>query len=302
MSDELRLRLRGPGGEPIDLQRTFLSHGVADLPPLAVDGDGRSLTATLALPRGRPRTVTVRPGAPGTAEITASGRAPTAAQADAIAAAVRHILRFDEDLSAFYGNVSDDPELSWVAQGAGRMIRSQTVFEDVVKTICTTNCAWSATERMVAALVTNLGEPAASGVGRAFPTAASMAQADDAFYREVVRAGYRGNSLRDLARTVAAGELDLECLDASHPAALDDGEVERRLLAIHGVGPYAAAHVMMMLGRYSRLILDSWTRPTYARLVGRARVADATIVKRFRRYGEYAGLAFWLFLTRDWVD
>ena len=25
---------------------------------------------------------------------------------------------------------------------------------------------------------------------------------------------------------------------------------------------------MMMLGRYSRLILDSWTRPTYARLVG----------------------------------
>jgi hypothetical protein len=57
-----------------------------------------------------------------------------------------------------------------------------------------------------------------------------------------------------------------------------------------------------MLGRYSRLILDSWTRPKYARLVGRRAVKDTTIVRRFRRYGPYAGLAFWLFLTRDWVE
>jgi hypothetical protein len=59
---------------------------------------------------------------------------------------------------------------------------------------------------------------------------------------------------------------------------------------------------MMTLGRYHRLILDSWTRPTYARKAGRAKVSDAGIVRRFRRYGPYAGLAFWLYLTRDWVE
>ena len=74
------------------------------------------------------------------------------------------------------------------------------------------------------------------------------------------------------------------------------------LLALPGVGPYAAAHIMMMLGRYSRLILDSWTRPKYARLTGRRACDDKAIVRRFRRYGNYAGLAFWLFLTRDWVE
>jgi 3-methyladenine DNA glycosylase/8-oxoguanine DNA glycosylase len=68
-----------------------------------------------------------------------------------------------------------------------------------------------------------------------------------------------------------------------------------------GVGPYAAAHVMMLVGRYSHLILDSWTRPTYARLNGGRAVKDATIERRFRRYGRYAGLAFWLYLTRDWA-
>ncbi|MGH7357283.1 MAG: DNA-3-methyladenine glycosylase family protein, partial [Candidatus Rokuibacteriota bacterium] len=69
-----------------------------------------------------------------------------------------------------------------------------------------------------------------------------------------------------------------------------------------GVGPYAAAHIMMLLGRYSRLVLDSWTRPKYASLNGGKPVKDTAIERRFRPYGPYAGLAFWLVLTRDWVS
>jgi 3-methyladenine DNA glycosylase/8-oxoguanine DNA glycosylase len=209
---------------------------------------------------------------------------------------IRHMLRLDDDLSAFYALARADPELSWAAAGAGRMMRSPTVFEDVVKTICTTNCAWSATVRMTTALVDNLGEEAPDG-RRAFPSAAAMAEADEAFYRDVVRAGYRGAYLRSLAASVADGILDLEALN---DPALGDDEVAERLIALPGCGPYATAHMMMLLGRYSRLILDSWTRPTYARLNGR-KAADRTIERRFRRYRDYAGLAFWLYLTRSWV-
>jgi N-glycosylase/DNA lyase len=177
------------------------------------------------------------------------------------------------------------------------MIRSPSVFEDVVKTICTTNCAWSATERMVRALVGNLGGRASDG-RHAFPSAAAMADADEAFYKTVVRAGYRGPYFRTLAADVAEGRLDLEALNDSE---LPDDEVAARLLALPGVGPYATAHMMMLLGRYSRLILDSWTRPKYARVNGR-KAGDKTIERRFRRYRQYAGLAFWLYLTRDWID
>jgi hypothetical protein len=50
------------------------------------------------------------------------------------------------------------------------------------------------------------------------------------------------------------------------------------------------------------LSLDSWTRPKYALLrPARRPVSDASILRRFRRYGGYAGLAFWCYLTRDWV-
>ena len=293
------LALVGAGGEPVDLWRTINSHGLVELPPMRIDVTERALELTLPLPGTRPRTVRVAEGGPGIARVTALGPSPGPELAPKILAAVGHILRLDADLSGFYALAAADPELAWATRGAGRLIRSATVFEDVVKTICTTNCAWSATERMVGALVTHLGEPAVSSHRRAFPTAEAMAAVDETFYRDTVRAGYRGRYLRELADSVAADRLDLEELSA---ADLPEQELERRLLALPGVGPYAAAHIMMMLGRNSRLVLDSWTRPKYASLNGGKPLSDKAIQRRFRRYGPYAGLAFWLTLTRDWVS
>ena len=269
-----RLELRGAGGEPVDLWRTIVSHGVASLPPARIDEDARTFEYTL--PNGWFRL------ADDAVQTRGRGVLPI----------VRHMLRLDEDLSGLYARAADDPELAWVTLGAGRMLRSPTVFEDVVKTICTTNCTWAATERMVGGLVAELGRGA-------FPSPATMAEADESFYRDVARTGYRGAYLRSLAASVASGEIDLEELNDSK---LPDEEVAVRLLALPGVGPYATAHVMMLIGRYGRLILDSWTRPKYARLNGGRPVKDTTIERRFRRYGPWAGLAFWLYLTRDWVD
>ena len=305
MTWSAELPLVGAGGEPVDLRRTIASHGVADLPPNRTDEDALTLETTVRLPRGRPRRVHVAQGTVGKALVTVRGKPPSKATAEALLGRVAHILRLDEDLSDFYTRVREDPELAWVAAGAGRLIRSETVFEDVVKTICTTNCAWSATVRMVSALVEHLGEPAADAPpdgpwGRAFPTPAAMAGAGESFYKDVVRAGYRGPYLRSLATSVAEGSLELEELSSVPREDLPDVEVAARLLALPGVGPYAAAHVMMLVGRYSPLILDSWTRPKYAEMNGR-KASDATIERRFRRYGPYAGLAFWLYLTRDWV-
>jgi N-glycosylase/DNA lyase len=282
------IQLRGAGGEPVDLRRTLHSHGVASLPPHRLDGD--TLEVTLALSHGA-RTVTLAPARRGHAHVDGDARAVPV---------LRKMLRLDDDLSAFYAVAAADEDLRWAAEGAGRMLRSATLFEDVVKTICTTNCAWGGTVRMTTALVAELGAEAPGG-GRAFPSPTVMAETDESFYRDVARAGYRGPYLRSLAASVADGTTVLEELEDPE---LPDDEVAARLLALPGVGPYAAAHVMTTaLGRYSRLILDSWTRPTYMRLAGAKRkLADKTIERRFKRYGPYAGLAFWLYLTKDWVD
>src|SRR4051794_33274158 len=216
------LPLRGAGGEPVDFARTIVSHGVAELPPNRIDLAGRLLETTLPIARGA-RTIRITADAE---KLRIDGSAdPKLTQT------VAHMFRLDEDLSGFYALVRDD-ELAWCALGAGRMLRAPTVFEDVVKTICTTNTAWSGTRKMTAALVDNLGVQAPGG-GRTFPTPDSMAEADVSFYRDVVRAGYRGPYLRTLACDVAEGRLDLEELNARD---LDDNEVAARLLALPGVG------------------------------------------------------------------
>jgi 3-methyladenine DNA glycosylase/8-oxoguanine DNA glycosylase len=224
--------------------------------------------------------------------VTVPGPRPGARALAQLTRAVRRMFRLDEDFAPFYAAIENDPQLSWAAKGAGRMLASPTVFEDVVKTICTTNCAWSGTVRMVGAVVEGLG-------GGAFPDAGAMAKAPAKFYRDRARAGYRGAYLKSLARDVASGALDLELLRPER--GLSDAQVEEQLLLLPGVGPYACAHIMMLLGRYHRLIFDSWTRPAYLRLAGKRRASDRAIERAYRKYDAFAGLAFWLTLTRGWV-
>ena len=290
--------LLGAGGEPVDLVRTIVSHGVAELPPNRLDFEAQALETTLPVAGGA-RTVRFT-SAGGKLRIDVTAGSAGAPASTVLAKTSAHMFRLDEDLSGFYSAVRDDAELAWCAQGAGRMLRAPTVFEDVVKTICTTNTSWSGTRKMTRALVDNLGVEAPGG-GRTFPTPEAMAEVDERFYREVVRSGYRGPYFKQLATDVAEGTIDLEEL---RDPGMPDDEAAARLLALPGVGPYAAAHVMLTsLGRYSRLVLDSWTRPTYYKLVGaRSALKDATIERRFKRYGDYAGLAFWLYLTRSWVE
>jgi 3-methyladenine DNA glycosylase/8-oxoguanine DNA glycosylase len=298
VSETLAIPLRGTRGEPVDFARTIVSHGVAELPPNRVELEARTLETTLPVVRGA-STVRITEQN-GTLRIDIVAGSSRVRLREGLAETIRHMFRLDEDLSGFYGLVGDDPELGWCIEGAGRMLRAPTVFEDVVKTICTTNTAWSGTRKMTAALVDNLGVEAPGGA-RTFPTPEAMAAADETFYRDVIRSGYRGPYLKTLAMDVAEGRINLEQLNDPE---LPDDEAFARLLALPGVGPYAAAHVMLTsLGRYSRLVLDSWTRPTYSKLSGaRSALKDATIERRFKRYGEWAGLAFWLFLTRDWVE
>lgn len=292
-----QLRLVGGGGEPVDLARTLASHGVASLPPQRLDEEAWTLEATLAVGGGQARTVRVSAGARGHASVELVGGTAGVRDCKRLLGTVRHMLRLDDDLSQFYAVAAADADLAWAASGAGRMLRSPTVFEDVVKTVCTTNCSWALTTKMTTAIVEHLGDAAPDG-RHAFPSAEAMAAADESFYREVARSGYRAPYLRTLAGSVASGEVDLESL--ADPELPDD-EVAARLLALPGIGPYGAAHVMLTsLGRYSRLVLDSWTRPTYAKLSGR-KAKDSIIERRFRPYREWAGLAFWLYLTRNWV-
>jgi N-glycosylase/DNA lyase len=220
--------------------------------------------------------------------------------ADSVTNQVRHILRLDDDLKPFYRVTKSDPEFEWIShQGAGRMLRSPTVFEDLVKMICTTNCSWALTKKMVSGLVDNLGRKLSNG-HRTFPTPEAMAVMPEKFYVNEVRAGYRAGYLKELAYRVASGELDVEAWLASD---LPTPALIKEMKGVKGVGDYAAENLLKLLGRYDGLALDSWTRSKFFSVRNNGRkAADKKIARYYSRFNEWKGLVLWCDMTRDWME
>jgi 3-methyladenine DNA glycosylase/8-oxoguanine DNA glycosylase len=292
----MQLILRTPNH--FNFRRTVLSHGWCILLPFELDRANWILTRVLTLDRGKPVTVEVSPRKGGmTLEV--SRRVGERAQ-QSIVRDVRHMFRLDDDLQSFYEQVSSDPEFSWIAQqGAGRLLRSPTVYEDLVKMICTTNCSWALTEKMVTALVRELGTASDDG-RRSFPTPEMMALKPADFYRDTIRAGYRAPYLKELAQRVASGELEVEGWLTSNAPVVD---LIKQMKSVKGVGNYAAENLLKLLGRYDGLALDSWTRAQFAKLRNQGRTAkDKKILRFYSRFNSWRGLALWCDMTREWLD
>ena len=213
---------------------------------------------------------------------------------------IRHILRLDDDLEDFYRTVSGDERLSWIGEvNAGRLLRSPNVWEDLVKTICTTNCSWALTRKMVENLVEKLGEPTSDG-RHAFPTAEIMAGITAQYYRDEIRAGYRSPYFAELAENVASGKLDVESwIDSDLPTA----ELKKELKKVKGVGDYAAENMLKLLGRFDGLALDSWLRGQFYKTHNNGRsCSDKKIEKFYSRFADWKGLVIWCDMTEQWFS
>ena len=293
------MELTIPTPRNFSFKRTVISHGWCQLLPFALDEDKWILTRVIDLREKPPVTVTMT-GRSGKVMVNSSSGRLTKTDAAKVLRDARHILRLDDDLQPFYLATGEVPEFTWIAeQGAGRMLRSPTVFEDLVKMICTTNCSWSLTEKMVTGLVEGLGRETGDG-RRSFPSPAAMASVPVKFYADEVRAGYRAPYLKELADRVASGELNVEAWLSS---PLSTAELIKEIRGVKGAGPYAAENLLKLLGRYDGLALDSWTRAKFFKVRNNGRKAnDKKIERYYSRFKEWRGLALWCDVTRDWLD
>lgn len=281
---------------PFELDLVLRGHGWVALPPHRYDGPGEPFSTPLRLGRDIALANVRQDGARLRVRLDAARRLPARA-IELARAQLAHVLRLDEDLSPFWAQCAELPAHAWVARrGGGRLLRSPTLFEDLLKLLFTTNCTWAATTAMTRKLVEAIG-PAGPGGRRAFPDAAECDRGA-AFFRDVVRAGYRAEACAELAARCCAGELrERDFTDPELPTAV----VRQRLLALRGFGPYAAGQALRLLGRYDDLAIDSWCRATLAALLGRRRPpSDTAIARRYRAFGPNAGLAMWCELTASW--
>jgi len=287
------LFLETPPG--FSFRHTVYSHGWSELLPFRLDAETWRLTYVFRA-KSKPVSAVVTSSGNGLKIDVAGGRFDE----ERLIRDVRHILRLDEPLEEFYELTNLDERLRWVApSNAGRLLRSPTVFEDMVKTLCTTNCSWSLTRIMTTNLVEKLGTRAVGG-GSAFPTAEALASVDEKFYREEIKAGYRSPYFVELSEAVASGRLDPEAwLTTDIPTP----ELKKEIKSLKGFGDYAADNLLKLLGRYDGLALDSWLRSQFYKKHNRERTcADKKIERHYKKFGSWRGLAIWCDMTERWFD
>ena len=264
---------------PVDLALTIASHGWVHLAPWRWEPDAGRLAhverigtrlGAIEITQRDPRAVIVRwagfSGADGTQVL---GR-------------VRRWLSADWEPSAAIAALPDAAAL--IERGGGRMLRGSSFHEDFVKTVLTINTNWSATCRMVAALVAEPG-------GGAFPGPEALLDYGEERLRERAKLGFR-------ARTIVLATRQM--LDDGAISLSGEGIAERLghdyLVSLKGIGPYAAAHCRVLLHDFSRIPVDS---AVTAYLRERHDCDPAAFIEGRSSWGNYVALGYRLDRLRE---
>jgi N-glycosylase/DNA lyase len=202
-------------------------------------------------------------------------------------------LRLDEDLPAILATFPDDPPMraaTTACQGL-RLLR-QEPWECLASFILSSSKQIVQIRQCVRSLCERFGEPVAApanaGPQFAFPSAARLAAASEAELR-ACKLGFRAKYLRDAARRVAAGELELDAL-----RALPTPAAREQLMACFGVGRKIADCVLLFAyGRQDAFPVDVWVRRALQQLYFPKRRPSKARLLRFAgtHFGPNAGHA-----------
>ena len=274
---------------PFVFYTTVRSHGWYQLAPSLWDEDKQVLRRAERLSSGRVIGLRLSGIDNGVAVQTP---ALTGAEKAELRQRLAWMFWLDADFSTFYARADAEPMLRHVrAKAQGRMLRSTSMFEDVVKMMMTTNIQWSGAIRLTKALTDHFGEPAEDDPGdRAFPSPERIARSRESVLRNL-GLGYRALYLLALARAVASARTDLEALK---DPALPTLEVRKRLIALPGIGPYAAAALLALLGRHDFIPIDTEAVSAVSKhFYGGRKVGEKEINAVFEKWGEHKALAYW---------
>ncbi len=270
---------------PVDyvFKRDVCSYGYFLLAPNRWDPTTCTLSRPLKLSGGVTVLTIGQPAdCPGTPILAKADRPLARAEQKEARHQLTRMLRLDEaDLGSFH---RVDPR--WRRSGRGRLFRSPTLFEDIIKTVTNCNVTWAGTMNMNARLC--------EVISPAFPTPTQLARRRPATLRSRCGVGYRDQRIVELAKIASSGELEEEWY--SDPTNSDDA-VRQRLEELPGIGPYAAANIMQLLGRYSVLALDTESVRHGREILGfggESAKISRRVAQHYERFGEHKFRSYWL--------
>jgi DNA-3-methyladenine glycosylase II len=169
---------------------------------------------------------------------------PRSAEA-AVRSALARLLGLDLDLSGFYARAARDPVLNELAERYRGLKppRFPTVFECLLNAVACQQLSIAAGLTILSRLAAAAGPPI--GPLHVFPAPSDVLGLPASALRTLGFSKRKAETILELARAAAAGELELETLEQ-----LDDAAVVEALVRQPGIGPWSADYVLLRgLGR-----------------------------------------------------
>ncbi|KAI3763424.1 hypothetical protein L1987_53883 [Smallanthus sonchifolius] len=142
-------------------------------------------------------------------------------------------------------------------KGFGRLFRNPSLFEDIVKTCLLCACRFKDSLEMAERLC-RLNPKRKRGRRKEgdlnFPTAHQVSKMDRSKMKKIL--GYRCDVVLDLAKDVTSGKINLDHLEHRYS---NGDDLYQHLRKIKGIGDFVSSNILMCLGFYHRLPVDSET-------------------------------------------
>ena len=280
---ELRLPYRAPC-DVVGLVQFFAARAV----PGVEQVDGDVYLRSVRLPSG-PGIVAVRPdGEHVEAKLWMRDRGDLAAAA----AASRRLLDLDTEPKPIVDALGGDELIGKIVRAApGRRVPGVVDPDELaIRAVLGQQVSLAGAATLAGRLVSAYGEPLEQRVGSVthlFPSAAALAHADP---DRLAMPWPRRRALIGLATALAAGEIILDT------GVMAPDEIERRLLALPGIGPWTVAYISMRALRDPDAFMptDLGVRHGLERLGRDGRPPSAArLAERWRPYRAYATQHLW---------
>ncbi|MBN1465916.1 hypothetical protein JXA02_09155, partial [candidate division KSB1 bacterium] len=278
--------------QPFNFAATIQTHGWFQLPPFYWDADEQALLWAMQL-NGKPSLVRIKTVAANrTFSLVRFDGGFKKSAAKLIERKFRYILNLDLDLSEFYRLCRRDPALRQAPRrGIGRLMRAESLWEDLFKSICGTNVQWRQAVNMIRAIA-KLGTAVPGTDCFLFPTPLHILDAGESFLKDVGRVGYRSSYLLELAKRFVNGDATAQ---RAEQGELSLAEMKDYFLSFKGIGKTTAHYLLALHGHFEEMAVDSLVIKYMKEhhFAGQT-PTEKQIIDHYDRFGRWRYLAYWM--------
>ncbi len=260
------------------------SHGWSQLAPYYWDEKSQTLNR---IERFKQQVVHLKmeQGAKKEVRCSVSSRSPLrSALLNELSMRLQYMLNSASDFSQFMKKAhSLDPEIYRIAKKEiNPLLRGSSLFEDVLKTLFTTNASWAYTKKMCQSFLDVCTKYFGwAEAEKTFPSVSQVLSIPMAVLESEGRLGYRTKYLCNISTTFK---------DCDEFVGWSIDPILQRLSTVKGLGGYSINHVAMLLGKNDKIPIDSEVRRCM-RILGRSE-QKKSIEEYYAPWAPYQNLAY----------